>query len=220
MGNTTSGQSSDDVRYHPINRKPLSITEEPEQPVVFDGSDVERMEKQRDLQVEMCRYESGKLVKSLVSVSNGNYIAVSHVWGESEWRVIPGVEDCTAEKAVVIKEQLPLLMGSKMFWMDVLCINQNDKNATIAITQHIPAIFRGAEKRLVVRDSTGIQECQCVKHFGTARNALEGKVIDIERMKAHQKVHQNESLYEGVFSRLWVLQEMMLRLSVCPLSPG
>ena len=49
----------------------------------------EREGKQTPLQVTMCRYECGKLVKTMVE--EGEYVAVSHVWGVAEWQHIPGV---------------------------------------------------------------------------------------------------------------------------------
>jgi hypothetical protein len=62
------------------------------------------------------------------------------------------------EKANFIAQMLPSIVETEYFWMDILCIEE-DTDARIAATQHIPAIFRSAQRTIVIRDSPGIQGC-------------------------------------------------------------
>lgn len=57
------------------------------------------------------------------------------------------------DKAALIAEQSSGLVGDTYFWMDVLCVEQREKAARVAVTQHIPTIFRNAQRTIVVRDS-------------------------------------------------------------------
>src|SRR5271169_281204 len=96
------------------------------------------------LDITLCRYESGKLVTRPMRVSETRYLTISHVWGNAKWRDIQGFEGkvkATEEKAYFIERKLPNIVGSQYFWMDILCINQKDKAARIAVTQHISTIF-------------------------------------------------------------------------------
>jgi hypothetical protein len=59
----------------------------------------------------------------------------------------------------------PSFIGDEWFWMDVSCIDQRDKEARIAVTQYIPAIYLNAERTLGVRDGSGFREC-CLDAMG------------------------------------------------------
>ena len=102
------------------------------------------------LQVVFCRFDSsGKLVRESLPVPETRYITISHAWESATWQKISAIEDkvlgdmflVSEEKAKFIVEQLPSLVGADWFWMDVLCVNQCDKAARVAVTQHIPNIF-------------------------------------------------------------------------------
>lgn len=113
--------------------------------------------KNASLQITLRRYQSGKLEKCRRPLNGTKYLSLSHVWGDAEWRTIPGV-DCEAlvssEKASFLAEQLHSIIGSDFFWMDVLCIDQRNEDARIAVMQHIPAIFRLAQRTIVVGDGS------------------------------------------------------------------
>lgn len=99
------------------------------------------------LNIILCRYENGKLIKRILPLSETEYVAVSHVWGKAEWRDIQGIEGkvlASEEKAYFIEKRMPDIIGNQYFWMDILCIDQHDKDAWVAVTQHIPVIFRSA----------------------------------------------------------------------------
>src|SRR2546423_1330958 len=123
---------------------------------------------QTPLSTTLCRYDSGKLVTQDKLLSETDYIAISHVWGKAAKQDIPGIDGqvlASKEKARFIEKRLPRIVGTKWFWMDVLCVNQGNKEARIAVTQHIPTIFRLAQKTIVVRNSTGFRDC-CSQAFG------------------------------------------------------
>jgi Heterokaryon incompatibility protein (HET) len=91
-----------------------------------------------------------------VTDNSTNYLAISHVWGEAEWRVLSVLDGekilASKEKARFIEDGLREFTGEEYFWMDVLCVDQGNADARVAITQHIPAIFRRAQKTIVIRD--------------------------------------------------------------------
>lgn len=57
---------------------------------------------------------------------------------------------------IVLESELVSVSRLKM---DVLCVNQADKDARVAIPEHIPAIFRNTQRTIVVRDEYGIPKC-------------------------------------------------------------
>jgi hypothetical protein len=99
-------------------------------------------------------------------------------------------------------------MGSKWFWMDILCVNQRDEDARVAVTQHIPAIFRGAERTVVIRSGAGLRDC-CVKAYELLPG---GEAFDYRTVRAHHlTMHGKDILFEeDVLSRLWPLQEILI----------
>ena len=40
----------------------------------------------------LCRYESGILVNEQVQLDKIDYVAVSHVWGTTQWLRVPGID--------------------------------------------------------------------------------------------------------------------------------
>jgi hypothetical protein len=45
-----------------------------------------------EFRVTLCRYESDKLVKARKFLGEIEYVAISHIWGITESRSIPGLE--------------------------------------------------------------------------------------------------------------------------------
>jgi hypothetical protein len=165
----------------------------------------------------LCRYNSGKLVKENKPLSKTEYIAISHVWGKAVWQDIPEIGPVlvSSEKAKFVEKRLPLIVGTKWFWMDILCVDQSCKEARIAVAQHIPTIFRRAQKTIVVRNSTGFQDC-CSHAFGnifTSEDLYRIRKTLLTHLGMHlemQRSGESEGLKEEVFERLWVLQEVAL----------
>jgi hypothetical protein len=94
--------------------------------------------------------------------------------------------------------------------MDILCVNQRDKASRIAVTRHIPAIFRSAQKTLVVKDGSGFSDC-CVEAIGNVSQWARGSLDAVRRMHSHYfAAHVDDKLQDGVLSRLWPLQEIIL----------
>lgn len=143
------------------------------------------------------------------------YLAISHVWGNPSLlapRDIAGIEGrvlCTPEKAKYIEQELPKMVGSKPFWMDILTVNQTDKDAVTAITGFIPALFRNASCTIVLRECDGFYDCcrEAVQGFGDYRSFL-------EKMIPHHRAHQGHVRVESYLQRLWTLQECLLSATV------
>jgi hypothetical protein len=166
--------------------------------------------------VLLCRFDSGRLFKDQMSIYDTKYITVSHVWGIARWQDVLGGEVLVSdEKAKFIIERLPLIVGAEWFWMDILCINQRDKDARIAVTQHIPKIFRCAQKTIVVKNGNGLREC-CIQAIG--RIDVEEEIERAVRaITDHALAHRPDNggrIKEDVFERLWVLQEVTLSRSI------
>lgn len=177
--------------------------------------------------VVMCRYLDENLVRELRSVDDTQYVAISHVWGEcADWRVVPGIEGdvkVSKEKGVFLAERMPSLVKDSWFWMDVLCVDQRDKAARVAVTQHIPRIFRQAVKTIAIKDARGFQSC-CFDAMGRPRDLQTSSIskkFEAHFYAAHDGRH--EDFLEGVLSRLWPLQEIMLSDTIqfesCPSAP-
>jgi hypothetical protein len=91
--------------------------------------------------------------------------------------------------------------------MDILCINQRDEDARVAVTQHIPTIFLCAERTIVIRGGAGLRDC-CVEAYKLLPG---GEAYDYETARAHHRtVHKDIHFEESVLSRLWPLQEIIL----------
>ena len=54
---------------------------------------------------------------------------------------------------------LPTLVGISPFYMDVLAIDQEDETARISVVQHIPDVYRKAQKTIVIREDGGFGDC-------------------------------------------------------------
>jgi hypothetical protein len=101
--------------------------------------------------------------------------------------------------------------------MDILCIDQRNADARIAVTQHIPTIFRTAQKTLVVKAST--DNCYCC-HDATKdmeKFIMDGATPDDKFETSNRLAEHHEEqpthlarLMNGVLGRLWPLQEILL----------
>src|SRR5205814_7254714 len=93
---------------------------------------------------------------------------------------------------------------------DILCVDQRDENARIAITRHIPSIFRLGQLTIIVRDSSGFREC-CVEALGNPCNFYSrdtnGRILLAVHIRDN---HRNEVVNKGTLTRLWPLQEIIL----------
>ena len=155
-----------------------------------------------------------------MSLDDTEYLAISHVWGNASWQQVPGIEGevlVSDEKAKFLGERLRLIVNSQYFWMDVLCIDQHDHAARVAITQYIPEIFRRAERTIVLREGTGFRSC-CEVEWD------QNQGFNWDWLLYHcRKSHSHEYLSDGVITRLWLLQEALLsnnlQFEQCPSPP-
>lgn len=85
-----------------------------------------------------------------------------------------------------------------------------NKAARVAVTQHIPTIFRRAIKTVVVRDTVGFQPC-CFEAIGSPGDEDSLDTDNMIRFVGHVSlIHELDDLSDGVLSRLWVFQEIRL----------
>jgi hypothetical protein len=168
------------------------------------------------LRLLLCRYVDGKLKREMMLLADTKYIAISHVWGEASWQRIDGLNDdilVSNEKAKFMSEQLQQVVGSEYFWMDILCIDQRDKGARVAVTQFIPAIFRRAQKTVVIREGIGFRDC-CLQaahllNGSTTTEWTHHRILPL-LLNHYKKHHSGEDFVDGITSRLWPLQEILL----------
>jgi hypothetical protein len=112
-------------------------------------------------------------------------------------------------------ERLASIVGTDWFWMDVLCVDQRNKGARIAITQHIPTIFRYSRQTILISDSTGFRNC-CTTALGIPPQQLpvdyfhEGCQYRKRLVEHYQRVHNHDVFLDGIISRLWPYQEIIL----------
>lgn len=138
---------------------------------------------------------------------------------KTEWRHLPGLPHAilvSEEKEKFITEKLASLVGGDWFWMDVLCVDQADRAARVAVTQHIPTIFWYSQKTIVVRSSGGFQPCcgVAVRHlteFEAIFEELRKHVVQNHWSGEHGTIREhNIDLNETLLERLWVWQEILL----------
>jgi hypothetical protein len=165
----------------------------------------------------MCRFVDGKLERTIQNIDSTDYVTISHVWGQAEWQKIPMLgDDC---EVIVSKEKarfmsrLNSIVKTDYFWMDILCVEQRDKAARVAVTRNIPTIFRHAKKTIVIRDGNGFRDC-CTGALGSQDTWFDRKnrqLIFAKRLEAHhERAHKGEDFQESVTSRLWVFQEIIM----------
>jgi hypothetical protein len=179
--------------------------------------EIPKVEESNDppLQLTFCRFESDGMLKRWFKVTADiTYIAISHVWEKVSWRCIPGVPGevlASQIKAEFIAQKLSALVGRNYFWMDILCVDQSDKAARIAVTQHIPTIFRSAKKVILIKDGSAFRDC-CVRTIGDIPRWFnpnnEGRQQFFDHYSACHP--QSVGLSEGVLTRLWPFQEIIL----------
>lgn len=132
--------------------------------------------------------------------------------------MVHGLEErllASPEKATLISDQLEGVVRAKHFWMDILCVDQLNTEARIAVTQHIPNIFMHASEALVLNTASGLRRCcvdvfegiECLKEWfdvGDTPPASHTKLFQ------HLQCHFTEPFFEGILARLWPLQEVLL----------
>lgn len=162
------------------------------------------------------RFNLDTLEKFEVSINDlerVQYFAISHVWGDVQKRTVYGEEILASEEKVkFITGRLREIVGTQVgqgalyFWMDILCIDQENKEARVAVTQHIPTIFRCAQRTLLLRDGMGLASCcadamgELDEHVGQEKPLLDHFMDD----------HAGVNFKEGALTRLWLLQEVLL----------
>ena len=170
----------------------------------------------------LCRFNNaGNLHYEDAEITTTPYIAVSHVWAEPEWVTIPGIPErvlASCQKAQFIHRKLPTLVGTSLFWMDILAMDQTNDEARVRVVKHIPAIYSNAQRTIVVREHGGFREC-CSNILELFRNEASWDELEKEGASEahplvvileHIRICHPGGLHESWLSRLWPLQETNL----------
>ena len=168
-------------------------------------------------EVQFARFVSGELILFTAYTSELEYIAVSHVFGKTEWHSIPGIKNevlASPQKAAFIEKELPALVGDLPFWMDILTVNQRIQAEVISVVGAIPWIFRNAIQTLAIREEDGIYPC-CEKVLEGIRDWKS----HCSTLAHHYSTHIYDMCDESYLQRLWTFQECLLshtiRFVVC-----
>ena len=170
------------------------------------------LDPQKGPKVQFARFVSGELVLFSAYTTELEYIAVSHVFGKTEWFTIPGIKNevlASTQKAAFIEKELPALIGDRPFCMDILTVNQRNQAEVISVVGAIPWIFRSAVQTLAIREDDGIYSC-CEK-------VLEGFQSWKSLWSAlanHYINHIDDMCDESYLQRLWTFQECLLSHSI------
>ena len=175
------------------------------------------LDPEKGPEVQFARFVSGELVLFSAYTSELEYIAVSHVFGKTEWHSIPGIKNevlASPQKAVFIEKELPALVGDLPFWMDILTVNQRIQAEVISVVGAIPWIFRNAVQTLAIREEDGIYPC-CAKEL----EGIQGREGLYSALRDHYINHLDDICDESYLQRLWTFQECLLshciRFVVC-----
>ena len=168
-------------------------------------------------QTVLCRFISGAVVKKEVNLRDVSYIAISHVWGDTEWMNVEGIGDdipVSQSKREFLEQHLQKLVGRSYFWIDILCVDQRSVETKIKATAVIPEIYSRALKTIVIRDGLGFKKC-CAKAFGAFSACEDQYDAGVQQWTDHWRSdHGQGSLYEGILQRLWPLQEIVFSNTV------
>ncbi|KAF2185522.1 HET-domain-containing protein, partial [Zopfia rhizophila CBS 207.26] len=158
------------------------------------------------------------------------YIALSYTWGQPTQIVDPTLRVFTQESSSTLKTWADLSGGKpELYWIDALCINQDDKDERSVQVVLMGSIYKQATVCLVwlgeKDDFTGIAMSTAVKLWNKLRNlggisphlsVVEQGNILRARMQELLDLPQPEFkalvvLFSRTwFSRLWIVQEVVL----------
>jgi hypothetical protein len=140
---------------------------------------------------------------------------------------VPGIKEeilVSNVKARFLLERLPEIVGNQYFWMEILCVDQRIDANRVAITQHIPSIFRFAQRTVAVWDGDVFAPCcadstdfdEMIRHSLapsriTGYLDLGGNQSFFQALFSHlETAHHHVSVLDGLLFRLWPLQEILL----------
>jgi hypothetical protein len=158
--------------------------------------------------VQFARFVNGQVELFKENTDQLRYLAISHVWGEIEWRHVRGVPHeikVSEKKAKFIEERLPVLVGGDAFWMDTITVNQRDQAEVIDTVQSIQAIFRDAGRTIAIREGDGLYPCCHAATEGFTSWEDFGR-----KLSEHSGIHYDHAYDETYLLRLWTLQECQL----------
>lgn len=173
-----------------------------------------------------------KTVEATPQLLENGYVAVSYTWGRwkvgttkvsgTDWQ-LPVLHDACGDIHSTLKNIMAQIPGCRYFWVDVLCINQDDPSEMVEEISKQAAIFGGAKGCLVYLWS--LDSADELSHVMASVGDLllrslqfsdrdEGKRSDLvghTKLPAHiQRRLDGKLRLDPWFSSLWALQEMVL----------
>ncbi|KAL5319154.1 hypothetical protein ACEPPN_012203 [Leptodophora sp. 'Broadleaf-Isolate-01'] len=156
---------------------------------------------------------------------NPNYEALSYVWGSptsSESIEISGKEYFIRENLSSALQHLRHPQNARLFWIDALCINQEDVSERNDQVHQMGRIYRSAVKVIVWLGPSDSSTVEAMRYFLKTRNRAKmrksfgeslGKSPLSERPTANQNgqlQHITSLCLREYWSRLWIIQEVIL----------
>ena len=135
----------------------------------------------------------------------GTCVVHKEVWHGVRSNEIDGKVFASNEKAQFLAKKMNLIVATHYFCKDILSIDQRDDDATVAVIQHIPTIFRLAKRTIVVRESTGCRDC-CALAIRPYNDRLvedgpKYETFSIHYLEAHS-FQPGYKVMEGIFTML------------------
>lgn len=115
--------------------------------------------------ITLCRINDNKELERETNdyeLSAKKYWAVSYMWCDATWLKIPGIASevlASPQKAKFIRSILLQIVGTKLFWMDVLSVDQSYSASRRAVAGNIPEIYSNANVTLIIRKCEGFTDC-------------------------------------------------------------
>jgi hypothetical protein len=175
--------------------------------------------------ITLCRFDlSGKITLSLQDIDKTPFVAVSHVWGEAEWKHMPDLGrdiPVSPHKFQFISKQLPDLVRGYHFWMDILAVDQSSDEARVGVVAQIPQIYRKAKFTIVIREEGGIcSDCfDAMKELNVSDDGSEppddmayfrAVMNNYTALDEHMRDSHPRGFQELWMERNWPLQELLL----------
>jgi len=127
--------------------------------------------------------------------------------GEAEWISLASAGHdllITAKKAKFIEEQLPKLIGTDAFWMDVICIDQRNTEAVLEAAKLSPEIFGNATRTIAIKAGDGFFDC-CARSVSDTQRYRDFR----QSLLSHVSDHWKTKFKESYLRRVWTVQEII-----------
>jgi hypothetical protein len=183
----------------------------------------------RMVPITLCRFDlNGKLTLSLEDIDKTPFVAVSHVWGDAEWKHVPDLGrniPVSPQKFEFISKDLPDLVKGYHFWMDILAVDQSSDEARVGVVGQIPQIYRKAKFTIVIREEGGIcSDCfDAMEELYVSEDGSDppeetayfrAAMNNFTALDEHMRGSHSQGIQELWMERNWPLQELLLSNTV------